>query len=127
MFCLTLGLGIAAILWYVCRWYFKQPVKEQRGGVRHKLKQTFSRFSQVDEELTMHQIDDHDEEILQTFSAPTQGEYNVQAVSAGVGGHGATSAVSDYVRLEEHSTGSPVLTRVTITSTPNKPYLETDI
>lgn len=130
MFCLTLGLGLAAILWYVCRWYRKQKPREQKSGVRRRLKQTFSRFSQVDEELTMHSLDDFDQEMLQNYGQPQQQQVEqvVHPSPAGVNTcHASSVLVKDTVRLIEHSADSPVLTRVTMTSTPEKPYLETDM
>ncbi|XP_053378263.1 uncharacterized protein LOC128548024 isoform X2 [Mercenaria mercenaria] len=99
MLCLSVGLAVLAALWFGCRWYKKKykTVKPRIG--RRRLKQTFSRFSQVDEELTMHHVTEHDAEILQRYSV--------------------------HEPAETHS--SPATNVRTATNEKKKPYLETDI
>ncbi|WAR25517.1 hypothetical protein MAR_011221 [Mya arenaria] len=73
MLTLIFLMGATASFWFACNWFVKRRRKkggeeERRTAAKTRLKQTFSRFSQVDEELTI-QIDKSDEEILKEFSS----------------------------------------------------------
>ncbi|KAH3727510.1 uncharacterized protein LOC127853616 isoform X2 [Dreissena polymorpha] len=72
MLTLTFVLGISVSFWFACNWYVKKRRKEAKDVTpsasevpveKTRVKQTFSRFSQVDEEVTMA-IDEDDEAIL---------------------------------------------------------------
>ncbi|XP_060593512.1 uncharacterized protein LOC132747992 [Ruditapes philippinarum] len=108
MLCLSLGLAVFAGFWFGCKWYRKKHGKPvETRTARPRLKQTFSRFSQVDEELTMHHITEEDTEILQSYSG-TQEQHKEHTV---------------HMEMKT----SPVLATRASSETKKKPYLETDI
>lgn len=62
-------MALAATVYFTLRWYHKKQTKAPKTR-RPKLKKTFSRFSQVDEELTVHVFHEptaSDRDLIQSY------------------------------------------------------------
>ncbi|KAL4227052.1 hypothetical protein ACF0H5_015026 [Mactra antiquata] len=120
MLCLGASLAIIATVYFLCRWHNKRTNKQVEASRRaataaakkDRLKQTFSRFSQVDEELTMTHLDDDDLQLIKSCQSQSTTSINKEKVAPQTGTSMAVASKTTTVTVTEHS---------------GKPYLETDI
>lgn len=112
-------MAFAATIHFSVRWYKKKQSKAPKIR-KQRLKKTFSRFSQVDEELTVHVFHEpkaSDRDLIQSYCEPD--------------GHGTPTMAPNIqtVSLEvDMKTPSPQISQSRVTSQAARPsYLETDL